>query len=163
MTRPGAADLRDNHMNTLSTTRDLPITRDLPVTGAVRADAKAVVDKVQDRSMKIVTILLDDGEQVHVPSHLARLIVDIVESAAIGANLATTSLPDELTTTVAADILGVSRPTLMKMISRGEVPSKKVGSHTRLLREDVLRFRRARLEKRAVSVTALMDAGDGFG
>ncbi|HZK04577.1 MAG TPA: helix-turn-helix domain-containing protein [Actinomycetaceae bacterium] len=56
------------------------------------------------------------------------------------------TLPKELTTTTAAGILGVSRPTLMKMIGRGEIPAHKVGTHSRLFSRDVLEFRRAQRE-----------------
>ena len=137
-------------------------TRELPVTPDLRAAAKSVIEEADDRSLEEVTIVLDDGQTVRLPDRLSKFIVDIIESAAAGSALTTTSMPDELTTTVAANIIGVSRPTLMKMVTRKELPSRKVGTHTRLLRDDVLRFRRARQEQRAVSVAALMEAGEDF-
>ena len=137
-------------------------TQELPVTPDVRADARSVVEEAHDRSLGQVTITLDDGQSVQLPERLSKFVVALVESAAAGASLTTTSLPDELTTTVAAQILGVSRPTLMKMVAREDLPSKKVGTHTRLLRDDVLRFRRKRQENRALSVAALMAAGEDF-
>ena len=47
------------------------------------------------------------------------------------------SVPQELTTTVAAKRLGISRPTLMKLIREGKIPAHKVRSHMRLLTTDV--------------------------
>ena len=51
------------------------------------------------------------------------------------------SIPSELTTTTAAGMLGISRPTLMKLVHAGEIPAHKVGSHTRINADDVLAYR----------------------
>lgn len=58
------------------------------------------------------------------------------------------SLPQELTTTMAAKMLDVSRPTLMKLIGEQRLPAHKVGSHTRLSTADVLAFRNEQREGR---------------
>ena len=63
-------------------------------------------------------------------------------------------LPDELTSTVAADILSVSRPTLMKWVRQGRIDSFKVGTHTRFKREDVLRLQAERMEERRAAFAA---------
>ena len=52
--------------------------------------------------------------------------------------------PSEMTTVEAAKYLGISRPTLMKMIRAGEIPAHKVGTHFRLHSRDV----EAELQKR---------------
>jgi excisionase family DNA binding protein len=64
-------------------------------------------------------------------------------------------MPENLTTTAAASVLGVSRPTLMKMIKRHEIPAHKVGSHSRLRTEDVLAARTARRSKQRQAFDAL--------
>lgn len=54
------------------------------------------------------------------------------------------SMPETVTTTVAAKMLGISRPTLMKLIEAGRIPAVKIGTHTRLRSVDVTRFRQER-------------------
>jgi len=105
---------------------------------------------------------LDDGVLVELPANLARFIVNMVQSIAADGTLTTNSLPEELTTTVAAQVIGISRPTLMKIISRGDLSAKRVGSHTRLMRDDVIEFRARRQADRVVSIEELRHAGDAF-
>lgn len=80
-----------------------------------------------------------------VPAELSAVLTAIVDSVARGDALTVGSLPDELTTTAAAELLGVSRPTLMKLVTAGDLPAHRVGTHTRLRSADVLAYRDARL------------------
>jgi len=46
----------------------------------------------------------------------------------------------ELTTNQAAELLRVSRPSLIKMLDEKKFPYRKVGAHRRVRYEDVLRY-----------------------
>ena len=128
----------------------------------VQAEASELVAVANDREVGRVVMTLDDGSQMELQPKLARFIVNMVQSIAADGTLTTNSLPEELTTTVAAQVVGVSRPTLMKMISRNELPSKRVGSHTRLMRSDVIEFRARRQSGRVSAVEDLRQAGEAF-
>lgn len=128
----------------------------------VQLEASHLISEAHDRQVGNVTMTLVDGTEVLLQKNLARFVVNLVESIAADGTLTTTSLPEELSTTVAAQVIGVSRPTLMKMIARNDLPTKKVGSHTRLLRSDVLEFRARRQASRLKAVENLRHAGDAF-
>jgi excisionase family DNA binding protein len=85
---------------------------------------------------------------------------------AMTAGLAVTVAPQsqKLTTQQAADLLGISRPTLIKMLDAKRIPYDKIGSHRRILLRDVLAFRNQRREEQyaALEETAIDidDEGD---
>ncbi|MEZ0363413.1 helix-turn-helix domain-containing protein [Mycobacterium sp. pUA109] len=81
---------------------------------------------------------------VPIPAALAGLIQSVIEGVSRGATVTIHSLPRELTTTTAAKMLGISRPTLMKLIAEEKLPAHKVGTHTRLLTSDVTSFHEKR-------------------
>jgi len=66
--------------------------------------------------------------------------------AALQAGMAVTIAPQTtmLTTQQAADLLGVSRPTVRRLIDIGELPAEKVGNRHRLLLRDVLDYQQER-------------------
>lgn len=100
-----------------------------------------------------------NGGEQQLAENLQQLLMEAVRAMADGNSVSIAALPQELTTTIAADVLGVSRPTLMKWVSEEKVPSHKVGSHTRFWREDVLKLRRKRDEERRAALRELMELG----
>ena len=75
-----------------------------------------------------------------VPPELARILTAVVAVVAAGGTVTIGSVPSEVTTTTAAQMLDISRPTLMKLIGEGEIPAHKVGTHTRLKSSDVIAY-----------------------
>lgn len=94
------------------------------------------------------TATAPSGESIPLPPELSAIMSRILRAMAEGGTITVSAMPEELTTTMAAKQLGVSRPTLMKMIREREIKARKVGTHTRLRTADVLKFRRQRRERR---------------
>jgi excisionase family DNA binding protein len=79
--------------------------------------------------------------------------------------LAWTAVPvkELFTTTEAATMLGLSRPTLMKLIESGEIAHVKVGTHHRIPAQAVLEFQRARRARREEAAEALASFSNEIG
>ena len=82
-----------------------------------------------------------NGETIDLPPAVAEALLQVVDAMRRG--LAVTVAPQDqrLTTQEAADMLGISRPTLVRMLEAGEIPFEKVRRHRRLFLTDVLEFR----------------------
>jgi len=50
-------------------------------------------------------------------------------------------LPQEMTTNQAAEFLDVSRPFIIKLVKRGELPCRMVGKHRRIPTDALLAYR----------------------
>lgn len=111
-----------------------------------------------------LTLRGPDRQEVALTPGIQKALLDALSSIAEEGEVVIGRVPAELTSTVAADMLGVSRPTLLRWSREGVIDSFKVGSHTRFRREDVIAFRVAReLERRqAFEELRALDAEDGF-
>lgn len=89
-----------------------------------------------------------DGDEVDLPKDVQKTVLAALQSIIENGEVAIMRMPAELTSTSAAEILGVSRPTLMKWAREGKVDSFKVGTHTRFNRGDILALRRALVKER---------------
>jgi excisionase family DNA binding protein len=95
-----------------------------------------------------------------VPPEVGRILQEILRVMAQGGTVTVSTLPSQLTTTAAAAVLGVSRPTLMTMIKDGRLTGHKVGSHTRLRTDDVLAERTRRRERERAAFAELREIED---
>jgi excisionase family DNA binding protein len=94
---------------------------------------------------------------------LAQLLATVVEVLALGGSITISPLPEELTTTVAANQLGISRPTLMKLIRAGTIPARLAGTHHRVKLSDVRAYQRIRLEEQRRAFEELRALSDDLG
>ena len=91
-----------------------------------------------------------DGERLELPEAVFRLLKDIVRNMQLGRAIALIPENQQLTTQRAADLLGVSRPHLVKLLESGELPYHRVGSHRRIYLKDLLAYQKRRdVERKA--------------
>ena len=84
------------------------------------------------------------GEEIALPESLFQVLRQLAYHLAQGQAVSVVPLNKELTTQQAADILNVSRPFLIKLLDRGEVPFSKTGSHRRIRFSDLMAYKRRR-------------------
>lgn len=107
---------------------------------------------------------------VALPSHLRQVLADAAEALVSGHAVTVEPHRTVLTTSEAADLLGISRPTFVRLLESGKIPFTAPGRHRRVKLADVLEFqqderarRRRVLEEMAGEATPDPDsATDGF-
>jgi len=108
-----------------------------------------------------VTVQTDDGV-IELPAAAADAVRHLLVELASGASVHVLADDAELTTQEAADLLGISRTYLVRLVDDGKVDAHLVGTHRRLRAADVLAYQAQRGSRlRAVAEIAEADAAVG--
>lgn len=83
------------------------------------------------------------ADRIEITVNGVRIEVSPALEAAVNRALqgASQPLPREMTTTQAADFLDVSRPFVIKLVTRGELPCRLVGRHRRIPTPALVEYR----------------------
>lgn len=100
-------------------------------------------------------VVVPEGDPVEVPHSVVGVLREILDHLRRGERVRVVAEDVEITTQQAADLLNVSRPYLVGLVDRGEIPSRKVGSRRRLKLTDVLLYREVDLARRKRAVEEL--------
>ena len=91
---------------------------------------------------RVVVLPGGPGQQpVEVPASVVKVVADALDHVRRGEHVRVIADDEEITTQQAADLLNVSRPYVVGLVDRGEIPSRKVGARRRLKLADVLLYR----------------------
>ena len=100
---------------------------------------------------------------IEVSDHARAVLSSIFSELAAGRCVGVMPLSEMLTTQQAADVLRVSRPTLVKMLNDGLLPYEQPGVHRRVPRAAVEEFLGSRRERRRAALDALRHTHDPDG
>ncbi|WP_245720260.1 excisionase family DNA-binding protein [Nocardia uniformis] len=111
-----------------------------------------------------VTILRSaEGEVVALPAEVFEGLRLLAVALAEGKAVTVAPLHTTLTTQEAAELLGMSRPTFVKLLDAAEIPFTRPGRHRRVRLADVLAFREYRRAERAAGLSELTRISEDLG
>lgn len=109
-----------------------------------RETSRLLATHLQDREPLRLSILLDQSHEgtFDLPASVVRLLVRILEEMARGNAVTLIPVHAELTTQDAADMLNISRPTLIQLLNEGKIEYRRVGTHRRVRFEALISYKR---------------------
>lgn len=108
-------------------------------------------------------LVAPDGSEVELPESLRTVLTQTAHQLLRGSRVSVVALHTLLTTQQAAELLNVSRPYLIRLLDRGDLPFELVGTHRRIRIEDVLRYRQERSRRRREALRRLSGEADDLG
>lgn len=107
-------------------------------------------------------ILVDGAtsESLAVPRPVFEVLKLVADQMGKGRAVSIVPVGMILSTQQAADLLGASRQHVVKLLTDGEIPFEKVGTHRRVRIEDVLAYKRRRQSTREDALARLSDQAE---
>lgn len=102
-------------------------------------------------------------EKIRIPLKALKLLANILKVTSQGKPISIVPIATEMTTQAAADLLGCSRPHLVKLLEEGEIEYSKVGKHRRVKFEDVTAYKKKMKAKQQDLLIKIMHADEESG
>jgi len=105
----------------------------------------------------------DHGTTIQLPSSVARVLFRVLSEMAKGNAVSLIPIGRELSTQEAADLLGVSRPFIVKQVAEGRLAHRTVGRHRRIRLGDLMAYQRAMDESARAAMRRLVEDSQELG
>jgi excisionase family DNA binding protein len=104
-----------------------------------------------------------DGARLELPAQVYDALVQVASHMARGQGVTVIPRSALLTTQEAADLLGVSRPTLVRLLKEHAMPYEQRGRHRRILLADLLRYQQEMRSDRREALDRMAREGQAAG
>lgn len=138
-----------------------------PVTAA-KDECKDVrrLDRIlRSRGINFATMKVSgpDSDEIRLPPSVFSLLQQVVYLLAQDRAVSIADFGKDLTTQQAADLCNVSRPYLIRLLEKGEIPYTKTGTHRRIKFEDLIAYKKKHDAERRQALIELMRISEEMG
>lgn len=97
-------------------------------------------------------------ERIKIPLSALKLLAKILKVTSQGKPISIVPIATEITTQAAAELVGCSRPHLIKLLNKGEIKFTKIGKHRRIKYQDILEYKKNVKAKQRKLLIEIMQA-----
>jgi len=135
-------------------------------------EEQIVAMKSYDALANVLSELKDDNpeieieetrEKIRVPLNALKLLAQILKETSQGRPISIVPIATEVTTQAAAEILGCSRPHVVKLLEAGKIKFTKVGKHRRIRYEDIISYKKEMKAEQERLINEIMDTDEKTG
>ena len=125
--------------------------------GVAKETSRVLASRLKKGASMQLRIVDEESAQpmVKLPAPAVGLLLRILEEMARGNAVTIIPVHAELTTQEAADMLNVSRPSLIQLLEDGKIEYRRVGTHRRVRFEAVMKYKRQVDEARRAALDEL--------
>jgi len=102
-------------------------------------------------------------EKIRIPINALRLLAKILMELSRGNPISIVPIATEITTQAAAELIGCSRPHIVRLLEEGKIPFTKVGKHRRIKYEDLAKFKKEMKSRQRNKIQELMQLDEESG
>ena len=119
------------------------------------------IDKIKDKYPEIE--IEETHEKIRIPINALKLLANILKETSLGKPISIVPIATEMTTQAAAEILGCSRPHVVKLLEQGKIRFTKIGKHRRIKYEDVMNYKSQMKKEQERLIREIMDLDEETG
>ena len=136
-----------------------------------KSEQKIAYDSYNELAAAIGKLHSEDTEieieetknKIKIPLIALKLLGDILKAMGEGKPISIVPIATEVTTQKAAEILGCSRPHLIKLLEEGKIEFTKVGKHRRIMFDDIMNYKKQMKESQKKHITDIMNSDEEMG
>lgn len=138
-----------------------PTKLDQKIASESYAALAAVIEQLNSEQAEIE--IEETSEKIKIPLSALKLLGDILKAMGQGKLISVVPIAAEVTTQAAAEILGCSRPHLVKLLEDGKIVFTKVGKHRRIKFDDIIRYKNQMKEQQKQNIIDIMNSDEETG
>lgn len=120
-----------------------------------------VLNELKDQNPEIE--IEGTQEKIKVSLNALKLLAQILKQTSLGRPVSIVPIATELTTQATAELLGCSRPHVIKLLESGEIKFTKVGKHRRIRYQDVIAYKHKMKTNQFNILSEIMQADEEAG
>lgn len=121
----------------------------------------SIIEQLNSRQPEIE--IEETSEKIKIPLSALKLLGDILKAMGQGKLISLVPVAAEVTTQAAAEMLGCSRPHLVKLLEDGNIAFTKVGRHRRIKFDDIMKYRKQMKGQQKQNIIDIMNSDEETG